>query len=345
MKFTGKRFFQLTLSFLLAILFLYFAFRGVRINDLLNALKGANYWWVALLVPVVLLGHWARAVRWKYIMEPIKPNCSIRNLFAGVMIGYAVNNILPRVGELVRPYVLGNLEKISKSAALGSVVVERILDMWSFYLIACVVLLLYPSALDPFFDNPVSIRPLLYIATFAGIVVLLLLFFKVEAVFRFLGRTKAILPKRFSAKIDAILESFYSGFGIVKMKKRFWIILFWSIAIQALYALGMYEPFFAFASMAKPSLDFGAAIVLLVVSSIAWILPAPGAIGTYHSFLTVALVKLYSIDPPTALSYTIVTHELGYITVMVIGFYFYLHDHVRVTEIPDSTAENGLPSN
>jgi hypothetical protein len=94
----------------------------------------------------------------------------------------------------------------------------------------------------------------------------------------------------------------------------------------------MYEPFFAFSSMVKPELNFGASVVLLVVSSIAWILPAPGAIGTYHSFLKIALVKLYGVDMTTALSYSIVTHELGYIIIMVFGAYYYFKDNMNVTE-------------
>lgn len=333
MAVTGKQFAKAALSFGIAFLFLYFAFRGVNVEELLRALQGANYYWVALLVPIVVVSHIARAVRWKYLMEPVKSNCSVRNLFAAVMIGYAVNNLLPRVGELVRPVVLGNAEKVSRSATLATVVVERILDLLSFYITACIVLFLSPTALDPFFDDPASIRPVLFAAMFAGVAIFLILFFKAESLFRFLAGVKKFLPKRYAAPIDKVLDSFFTGFGIVKMKERFGIIVFLSLAIQGLYALGMYEPFFVFPSMVKPSLDFGASVVLLVVSSIAWILPAPGALGTYHSFITVALVKLYNVDTVTALSYTIVTHELGYIIVMLIAAYYYFRDHIRVNEI------------
>lgn len=337
-----KHLYRAVLSFLLALLFLYFAFREVNFNELLGALKGANYFWVVLLIPIVVLSHWVRALRWKYLMEPIKPNCSLRNLFAAVMIGYAVNNVLTRVGELVRPYLLGNSENVSRSATLATVVVERILDLMSFYITACVVLFLYPTALDPFFDDPGRVRPLLLLGSILGIVLFLVLFFKVEEVFRFFAKAQSFLPAKYGKRIDALLESFYRGFEIVKIKKRFGIILLLSLTIQGLYALSMYEPFFAFSSMVKPSLDFGASVVLLVVSSIAWILPAPGALGTYHSFITVALVKLYNVDWTTALSYTIITHELGYIIVMVIAAYYYIRDHVSVQEITGST--NGTDS-
>ncbi|MCX7984710.1 MAG: flippase-like domain-containing protein [Bacteroidetes bacterium] len=328
------------LSTFLALFFLYYAFRGVNYQELLTALKGANYGWVILLIPIVLMSHWVRAVRWKYLMEPIKPNCSIRNLFAAVMIGYAVNNVVTRVGELVRPYLLGNLEHVSRTATLATVVVERILDLLSFYITVCFVLFLYPTALDPFFDEPTAMRPILLLSSLGGIVFFLILFFQVENIFRFIAKVQTIVPEKYSQRIQLLFESFYRGFEIVKVKKRLGIILFLSLTIQALYALGMYEPFFVFTSMVKPSLDFGASVVLLVVSSIAWILPAPGALGTYHSFITVALVKLYNVDWTTALSYTIITHEIGYIIVMVVGAYYYIHDHINVKAITQSTTEN-----
>jgi uncharacterized protein (TIRG00374 family) len=327
-----KNIFKILLSFLLAAFFLYLAFRGVDFSALLLSLKSANYWWIVLLVPIVLLGHWIRALRWKYLMAPIKKDCSLSNLFGAVMIGYAVNNVLPRVGELVRPYVLGQKEKVSKSATLATVVVERILDLLSFYFITCVALAVYPHALDPFFSNAESVRPFFYIGAFAGLCFFLLLFFKADTFFRYCMLMKKITPKKYSAKIDHILDSFARGLGVIKMKDKFAVIILLSIAIQGIYALGMYEPFFAFSSLVKPELDFGASVVLLIVSSIAWILPAPGAMGTYHSFLTIAMVKLYGVDTATALSYSIVTHELGYIIFMVFGAYYYFKDHINVAD-------------
>jgi glycosyltransferase 2 family protein len=327
------------LSFLIAFGFLYLAFRGIKFSDLMNSLKGVNYWYVALLIPIVLLSHWARAVRWAYLLAPVKPKMSMRNLFSGVMIGYAVNNVLPRVGELVRPYVLGRLEHISRTSALATVVVERILDMLSFYFLACVVIFLYPHSLDPFISNAESTRPLFLAGCIVLMLVFLFLFFKVEAFFRFLTKLLRFIPQRYRVRIESILDSFYAGFAVAKQRDKFFVVLLWSFAIWGLYALGMYEPFFAFHALVKPELNIGAAVVLLVISSASWILPAPGAIGTYHAFLTVAMVRLYGVDPITALSYSIVTHEVGYLIVMIIGGYFYFKDQLKVSEFSAETQQ------
>ena len=329
-----------SLSFFLAFGFLYLAFRGVKLSELWESIKGANYWWVALLIPLNVLMNWVRAERWAHLLAPIKSPISKRNLFSGVMIGYAINNVLPRVGEIVRPYIVGNREGISKSSVFGTIVVERILDFMSFYFIVCVVLFLYPNSLDPFVDHPDTIRPLFLLGSFVFLIIFILLFFQAEALFRFLAKVLRFLPDKQKQKIEIILDKFYTGFAVSKLRNKFGVILFHSFLIWGLSALIMFVPFFAFAPLMKSGMDFGASVVLLVVSSIAWILPAPGAMGTYHSFLKVAMVKLYGIDETTSLSYAIVTHEVGYLVVMIIGIYYYFRDHLQVSDLSSASSKD-----
>jgi uncharacterized protein (TIRG00374 family) len=333
--------FRYTLSFLLAFVFLYFAFRGVEFSDLWDSLKGANYWIVALLVPLNILLNWIKAERWYHLLAPIKAKTSKRNLFAGVMIGYAINNVLPRVGEVVRPYVVGKQEGIPVSSTLGTVIVERILDFMSFYFIVCIVLFIYPNALDSFVSNPSAMRPV-FLAASAGLLgIFIMLFFHAESFFRFIAKLTRFVPKKYSAKIDGMLESFYNGFAVSRMKNKFFIIVFQSFVIWGINALIMFIPFYAFPELVRAGMDFGASVVLLVVSSVAWILPAPGAMGTYHSFLNEAMTKLFGISRATALSYAIVTHEVGYLVVNVIGAYYYFHDHLKFSELKKAAGNGG----
>jgi uncharacterized protein (TIRG00374 family) len=331
-------------SFAVAGFFLYLAFRGTNFADLWISLKGVNYWWISLLVPIALLSHWVRAVRWGYLLAPVKANTSRRNLFSGVMIGYMVNNALPRVGELVRPYVLGKLEGISKTSALGSVVIERILDFLTFYFIVSIVLFAYPSSLGPFFEHVNTVRPLLLASSIVCFFLFVLLFFKARTFVSYAAKLRVLLPKKYHARFDSMLDSFQSGLAVSTMKESFFIIIVLSLFMQALYALGLYIPFFAFSSMASLNLDFGASIVLLTISSIAFVLPAPGGLGTYHSFMTFTLMKLYNVDNTTALSYSLITHEVGYILVTVVGMYFFVKDHVRISEATRQTPEGGNQS-
>jgi uncharacterized protein (TIRG00374 family) len=188
-------------------------------------------------------------------------------------------------------------------------------------------------------NQPDVIRPLFLIGSIAALIIFILLFFKAESLFRFLAKALRFIPEKRKEKLEKILDKFYTGFAVAKYRNKFAVILFQSFLIWALNALIMFVPFFAFAPLVKSGMDFGASVVLLVISSIAWILPAPGAMGTYHSFLKVAMVKLYGIDETTSLSYAIVTHEVGYLVVMVIGVYYYFRDHLHMSDLASASSK------
>jgi hypothetical protein len=337
-----KKFLQTAFGFLLAGSFLYLAFRGVRLGDLWASLKDVDYLWVALLVPIVVVSHWLRAVRWSYLLSPVKENIPTRNLFSAVMIGFMVNNILPRVGEVTRAFAVGRSESISTSSVFGTVVVERIIDMVTFLFILCIVLFLYPGSLDPFFSNVDAVRPIFLVGSIGFLAIFILLFFKGEALFSLLTYLKRFIPKRFEIQYQQLLDSFLSGFGVAKMRSKYTMIIVLSLLIYFFYALSLYVPFYAFQSLAGHNLDFGASVILLTISTIAFALPAPGALGTYHQFLSFALTRLYGVDDVTALSYVIITHEVGYIITSVVGLYFFLKDHLHVSEVVNGTADNGM---
>ena len=328
-----KKFLQTFFGFLIAALFMYLAFRGVSLTDLWASLQDVNYLWVALLIPIAIVSHWLRAVRWAYFLAPVKQNISTRSLFSAVMIGFMVNNVLPRVGEFTRAFAIGRSEGISKSSAFGTVVVERIIDMVTFLFILCVVLFLSPHSLDPFFDNVDAVRPLFFVGSIFSLGIFVLMFFKAESLFRLLNFLKHIVPNRFESQYQQLVDSFLTGFAVTKLPGKVLKIVFLSLLIYFFYALGLYVPFFAFSGLAGHNLDFSASVILLTISTIAFALPAPGAMGTYHTFLTFALIRLYGVDKTTALSFSIITHESGYIITSVVGLYYFIKDHIRISDV------------
>ncbi len=195
------------LSLLLAVVFLYVAFRGVAFSDLWQSLKEVRYFWIVLLIPIGLASHYIRALRWKFLLGHVKRDISTSNLFSAVMIGYMVNNVLPRVGELVRPYVAGKLEGISKSTALGTVVIERIIDMMTFFFLLCLVLFLYPETLTAFWENAADLRPLFLAGSVGSFVLFVLIFLKSESIFRLVKYLKPIMPVAYRERIDSLIES------------------------------------------------------------------------------------------------------------------------------------------
>ena len=123
----------------LGILLLYFAFRGINLNELLIGLKSANYSWVFLSLIFAFLGFLIRAYRWNLLIEPLGYNPSLRNTFYAVAIGYLANFALPRLGEITRCGTLNKTENTPFDALLGTVFVERVIDVISLFLLILLI--------------------------------------------------------------------------------------------------------------------------------------------------------------------------------------------------------------
>ncbi len=103
--------------------------RSIDISAAMRALARASLGWVVAGTLVTLLGYYLRALRWREILAP-RTQPSMARLFSATMVGFLAINTLPaRLGELVRAYVLARTERIPTATVLGSLAVERILDM------------------------------------------------------------------------------------------------------------------------------------------------------------------------------------------------------------------------
>ncbi len=139
-------------SVVLGVLFLYIAFRGISLNSFITTIKQASLSWIVIYALSTILAHWLRAWRWKVILRRVKPDLSVHHAFGAVMIGYGINNVIPRLGEVSRALFLGQYEGISRLSVLGSIVVERILDTIFFGLAVIISGLIYSG--DIYLDFP-----------------------------------------------------------------------------------------------------------------------------------------------------------------------------------------------
>jgi uncharacterized protein (TIRG00374 family) len=317
---------------LLALLFLYLAFRGSDLEKLESSLEGANYFWAFLAIPCLFISNFFRAWRWRYLLDPIKKNVSLRNLFSSLMIGYMVNNALPRVGEVVRPYNLGRLEDISKSAAFGTVLVERILDILTFLLCLAVIFLFYWKSLIQVFPWLGTASIIAAIVTLGIFGVFAFLLGRRELAFRWVRKLIKPLSPALSQKAERLLHSFLDGFLVITQPRQYLMIIVQSIVIWFWYVLMMYFPFYAFGMVRDYSLDLGTAIVVTVISSIGFIIPVPGATGTYHWVTRECLSRLFGVNVEVALTYATVTHILGFVSVTLVGLVYFLRDHLKFSE-------------
>jgi uncharacterized protein (TIRG00374 family) len=332
MSSTIKSFIKYTVSILLTVFFLYYAYKGTDFPRLWDILSHANYWWALSALPILIVSHLFRTWRWKYLLRPVKQNLRFRNLWSALCVGYMLNNILPKVGEVVRPLAINKLEKVSRSAAFGTLFVERIFDILSFLVMVALLPLVYSGPLLQTFPWLRNTGIWVGIVTLMGLGICVFLMVRRDIVVRLLDLLTRHLSKKRAEVISRITHSFLDGFLFIKEPRHYLMISILSILVWGLYFFMMYLPFFAFGLTEKYALDLRAAIVVQTISSLGYMAPTPGATGPYHYFTFETLTKLYHVDDELARSYATVTHAVGFIGMSIIGLYYFWIDKLHMAE-------------
>ena len=297
---------------------LYLAFRGQDIGKAFSDIGDAR--WLPLLggICIMFLSHAVRAIRWQIVLRPLKRRTSLWLAFKATIAGYAMNNLIPRSGELVRPYIMARGEKIPMAGTLASVVVERIFDVIALSVLIIFSLVSYQSRVANIFPS----------YTVSGLIILLAVLLFIMLLFFSERRTKQLvsiltkpLPPKISVKVDRMALDFSLGLRGLDRSAIFPLII-GTIGIWFLYGISMFVSLQAFpTNPAMMSLTLQDAFLLLTLSGIAFTIPTPGGTGTYHVLIKAGLM-IFGVPPAIALAYAVATHALSYISITIIGLIF-----------------------
>ena len=139
-------------------------------NKFVTALKTANYY---LLIPVFFIltaSHISRALRWKILMGAMGYNPRFSNTFCAVMVGYLANFAFPRLGEVLKCTILGKYEKVPPDKLVGTILVERAVDMVSFLIIIIISLLTQAKIVGTYASDIFEKNILPYNVKFLGLI-------------------------------------------------------------------------------------------------------------------------------------------------------------------------------
>ncbi len=314
------RIFKITASFLIGILFLWLAFRNVNVAELWNQIKGVSFYWLPFFIVAMVFSHFLRAERWQLLFAESDQNVHRTTLFAGVMLGYVVNNLVPRLGELSRPVYVAKKQEISSGNLIGTIVAERLFDLLTMFFLIVVTSYLLVSDVEllqqvfgiqnwtwkQFLWIPVSLTILII-----GIVV----FYRLMVV---LDR-KQTFKNPVLIKLIASARSF--GEGIVSLKRvQHWPrFIIYTAGIWLGYIAMAYLPFYMMDMQQVYGLTLLDAVVLTVVSSVGVSVPTPAAVGSYHLFIQQSLWLLYEVPKVQALTYATITHAATVLMIFIIG--------------------------
>ena len=314
---------QLWLGLLISGVFLYLALRGLRLQDVWDALKGAKYIWLIPGVIVYFMGVGVRAWRWQYLLKPVKI-IPFKQSFEIVTIGYMGNNIFPaRLGEVLRAVVLKRREDVPISASLATIIVERVFD--GVVMLAFVFLNL--RALGNIEGSSGFVGSIQSLAVWGAVIFLgVLAVFLLAAMFP--ERSKQIvswfsgrmIPERYREKLLGIAFKFLDGLDALRSPREALMIFVTSIIIW-LFETGKY--WFVMHAF-NFEVSFFALMLMNGIVNLATTIPsAPGYVGTFDA-PGIAVLEAFGITKATAAGYTLVLHVALWFPITALGLYYFI---------------------
>ena len=296
------------LSFAVSLICLYLAFRQVNFNDISTTLSQGKFLYVIYAFGITGLTFLIRSIRWNTLLGN-PSSYTLHHFSSATHIGYFLNNILPlRAGDLVRAKLLSNHDTtIKMSYVIGSLVGEKIIDLWIIGLFTMVLIGFgYTGVLGTQFT-------LILVGSYC--LSSLIIF----------GR------HRISNKLlqyFPVLENFIDGYKLVstnKLRLGMWSVLLWTTFVVyvsiALQSIGI-------------ELEIQQVLGLTILSSIVTSMPlAPAAIGTYHLAVIYCLNSLYGIDLEKAQSAAIVMHSIFLVYTIILGYIYLLSEGINIKSI------------
>ncbi|MFW6259662.1 MAG: lysylphosphatidylglycerol synthase transmembrane domain-containing protein [Tangfeifania sp.] len=281
-----------------------------RIKSVLR--NDVNYFWIGISLIIGLFSHISRTLRWGLMIKPISHKPRFINTFLSVMIGYLMNLVLPRMGELSRCGVLARYEKISFTKLLGTVVAERAVDMLTLLILLAIVIVSQFGEMLHFLQSNPEIESRLQSIIFSPYLIIgFAAFIAMAFIFR-----KTLKNTLFYQKIADILSNLKEGFiSIRSIEQKGWFF-FHSALIWILYYLMLYVVFFAFDFTSN--LNPLAGLTTFVLASFGMVAPVQGGMGAWHFMATEALA-LYGVAYENGIIFAFVAHTSMNGMIIVIG--------------------------
>ena len=337
----SKLWFGLGISAILLALF----FLTVDLGRMLEAVAGANYLFVAPAVAVYLVSVLFRSLRWRSLLRHMR-EVSVARLYPVVVVGYMANNLLPmRLGELVRSYYVGEREGISKTSALMTIFVERLLDALTLLLFIAAIALFVPlvGLAEAFGEKYGVFWPLLV----AALSVPFLLAFTTLLIVAFAPhRAKIVatgiirpLPVRLRERLRQMVDLLVDGLKPLSSPGAILSLFLLSIPIW-LFEAGL---FFIIGYAFRLQDHFGgpvemaiAMVLLTAIANIGSSVPAaPGGIGLFELVAreTLVLIPLATVDRSVAAGYVAVVHAALLLPMIVLGQVFLWMQHISFSRL------------
>jgi glycosyltransferase 2 family protein len=281
-----------------------------------------HFMWLIAVMGIVTLSHVIRGIRWGYQLRGAGVgNVPKMALCCSIFGAYAMNLIIPYMGEAWRIVYIAKRQKAPLSTVLGTDIGDRISDAIVVILLLILALAVGHDYIEAFLDHYSVGRKILHIVTspalwlsvagVAGAGVLLLYLLR---------------ERPFATRFFLSVKRTWHGFAILFTMKGRWQYLFLTIGIWTCYYLETYIGFIAFPFtrhlMEQPGMVWGLlpGLISFVFSSMSMLIPSNGGLGPWNIAVIFGLT-LFGISAPDATAFSIVLWSTVSLTLVILGLF------------------------
>lgn len=332
----------------LGILFIWLSIKDLSREDIqmifssMSLVNNPRGWFfIGLSVVAIVAADLIRAARAELLLKSIHYRPRFSMMFYSVMVCYIANLALPRLGEILRCSFLQRYENVPFQKSLGTVILERAVDVvcWLFLLIIALLLnndllsnLIVDQSQQLTLQDWFAQKGLSYVGNYLLYIIIAVIALLVVIV----RLTRNWWQKRPAlVKVANFFKGIWRGFVSIKDIPNPWHFVFWTVAMWVSYYLGVY--FFFHALPYLQHIGLGAAFSVLIFGTIAFMI-SQGGLGAYP-LITAGIVMLYGISYTQGLAagwigwilQTAVSLVLGLFSLIATSFYK-RHDAAEIPE-------------
>lgn len=317
-----KKTLQYVLPVALSALLIWYLFSKVNFKDTMEIMShGVDYWWILLAMVISVFSHIFRALRWKIQLDALKVRTTMMELTCSIFGCYALNLVLPRVGEIWRCGFVAKRSKAPLTTVVGSLVADRLSDSIMVLLLLLLTFVVAAPALAAFLAKyPVGegLLHLLYSPVAWGIVIGIVLL-----CWWLLHKYHDTKPIQ---KIRKWTVEIWKGFAVAATMPGRWKFLILTFAIWGCYYVQLYVAFYAFtftkALCFEQGMAFGLTpcLVAFVISAIGMAVPSNGGLGPWNIAIMFGLA-IYGIPDAEGAAFSILQWSGQTVMLIILGIF------------------------
>lgn len=320
---------QLWVGVLFSLGFVWLALHDVNLKETANALRRVNVLILSLAVASYVFSTIAKAVRWQLLLA-VRKSPSFGRAFSVMSVGMMMNSFLPaRLGDFTRAYLMGETEADSKVYVLGTIAVEKVVDM--LFLLLSLMVLISQMALPEWLAG--SARGLALVLVIL-VPCFVLLAWQRDFILRVVERTTRFVPVAWREWVVRQTSYGLASLDIVRRPRLLVGLIFWSLVIWIVSAFTNYLVFLALELV----LPFWASLLLLVVLQVGTAVPSsPGRIGIFQ-YLAILTLSIFAVNKDVALGYSIILYLVVYGPLVLIGGYCLWREKITWQKLDEALA-------